>query len=128
MLEDQENNERIFEEGRDWIITSETEKTTVVSALYSFKNQFLTNSCVFFQSGAFVVLKSDFLNSTTDPPIWKIDGKALLQKYIPFVQDGKTLYKNTSVVRKCIFYIKLFYYLREITLISFLHTIISLIN
>lgn len=50
-----------------------------------------------FTSGAFVVLKNDFINSATDPPIWKIDGKALLQKYVPFVQDGKTLYKNTSV-------------------------------
>lgn len=49
-----------------------------------------------FSSGAFVVLKSDFSN-TDDPPIWKIDGKALLQKYIPYEQDGKTLYKNTSV-------------------------------
>lgn len=35
-----------------------------------------------------------------NPPVWKIDGKALLQKYIPFTQDGKTLYKNTSVVSK----------------------------
>lgn len=50
-----------------------------------------------FQSGAFVVLKSDF-NNGGDPPIWKIDGKALLQKYIPFQQDDKTYYKNTSVV------------------------------
>jgi hypothetical protein len=50
-----------------------------------------------FQSGAFVVLKTDFQNGG-DPPIWKIDGKALLQKYVPFEQDGKTLYKNTSTV------------------------------
>lgn len=50
-----------------------------------------------FQSGSFVVLKSDFHNSE-EPPIWKIDGKALLQKYAPFQRDGKTLYKNTSVV------------------------------
>jgi len=49
------------------------------------------------QSGAFVVLKTDFQNGG-DPPIWKIDGKALLQKYVPFEQDGKTLYKNTSTV------------------------------
>ncbi|XP_066992001.2 uncharacterized protein [Anabrus simplex] len=48
-----------------------------------------------FTSGAFVVLKTDFQNGG-DPPIWKIDGKALLQKYMPFEQDGKTLYKNTS--------------------------------
>uniref|UniRef100_A0A1B6MNH1 Uncharacterized protein n=1 Tax=Graphocephala atropunctata TaxID=36148 RepID=A0A1B6MNH1_9HEMI len=50
-----------------------------------------------FTSGAFVVLKSDATNLEADPPLWKIDGKALLQKYIPFQQDGKTLYKNTSV-------------------------------
>jgi len=50
-----------------------------------------------FTSGAFVVLKTDAENCDVDPPLWKIDGKALLQKYVPFEQDGKTLYKNTSV-------------------------------
>uniref|UniRef100_A0A1B6JKD4 Uncharacterized protein n=1 Tax=Homalodisca liturata TaxID=320908 RepID=A0A1B6JKD4_9HEMI len=50
-----------------------------------------------FTPGAFVVLKSDAANLEVDPPLWKIDGKALLQKYIPFQQDGKVLYKNTSV-------------------------------
>ncbi|XP_050537627.1 uncharacterized protein LOC126903495 [Daktulosphaira vitifoliae] len=49
-----------------------------------------------FTSGAFVVLKTDMIGDG-NPPVWKIDGKALLQKYIPFEQDGKTLYKNTSV-------------------------------
>jgi len=49
-----------------------------------------------FTSGAFVVLKTDMLGKG-NPPVWKIDGKALLQKYVPFTQDGKTLYKNTSV-------------------------------
>ncbi|XP_050432029.1 nucleolin-like [Adelges cooleyi] len=49
-----------------------------------------------FTSGAFVVLKTDMIGEG-NPPVWKIDGKALLQKYIPFEQDGKTLYKNTSV-------------------------------
>jgi len=44
-----------------------------------------------------------------NPPVWKIDGKALLQKYIPFKQDGKVLYKNTSVVS-----ILLSYYVMEI--------------
>ena len=42
-----------------------------------------------------MVLKTDF-QTKENPPIWKIDGKALLQKYIPFEKDGKTLYKNTS--------------------------------
>lgn len=49
-----------------------------------------------FSSGSFVVLKTD-LDGDNDPPLWKIDGKALLQKYIPFEQEGKIYYKNTSV-------------------------------
>ncbi|XP_026281397.1 uncharacterized protein LOC113208562 isoform X1 [Frankliniella occidentalis] len=48
-----------------------------------------------FTSGAFVVPKPDFHASRT-PAIWRIDGKALLQKYTHFEQDGQTLYKNTS--------------------------------
>ncbi|KAK6630993.1 hypothetical protein RUM44_003165 [Polyplax serrata] len=48
-----------------------------------------------FTNGSFVVLKADF-ESKDYPPLWKIDGKALLQKYIPFEQGNKTLYKNTS--------------------------------
>ena len=47
-------------------------------------------------SGAFLVSKSDLADKDTDPPLWRIDGKALLQKYIPFKDDeGKTLYRNT---------------------------------
>lgn len=51
-----------------------------------------------FTNGAFVVLKTDFENEG-EPIIWKIDGKALLQKYVPFKDEesSKTLYKNTSV-------------------------------
>lgn len=33
-----------------------------------------------------------------NPPIWKIDGKELLQKYISFNQNDKILYKNTRIV------------------------------
>lgn len=52
---------------------------------------------VFLQSGAFVVAKAD-VGQNTDPTLWRIDGKALLQKYLPFKEDGKTLYKSTSTV------------------------------
>ncbi|KAJ9589503.1 hypothetical protein L9F63_017288, partial [Diploptera punctata] len=72
----------------DNIVSCEATSTTGVPAV-------ATPTEKEFTSGAFVVLKTDFQNGG-DPPIWKIDGKALLQKYVPFEQDGKTLYKNTS--------------------------------
>ncbi|KYM91850.1 Glutamine and serine-rich protein 1 [Atta colombica] len=46
-----------------------------------------------FKSGEFVVIKTD-LNEEEDPPLWRIDGKTLLQKYQPFKSNGKTLYRN----------------------------------
>ncbi|XP_003426676.1 nucleolin isoform X2 [Nasonia vitripennis] len=48
-----------------------------------------------FTSGAFVVAKAD-VKGDKDPTLWRIDGKALLQKYLPFKEDDKTLYKSTS--------------------------------
>ncbi|XP_063978516.1 ABC transporter F family member 4-like [Diachasmimorpha longicaudata] len=48
-----------------------------------------------YTSGAFVVAKAD-VGGDIDPTLWRIDGKALLQKYLPFKQEGKTLYKSTS--------------------------------
>lgn len=48
-----------------------------------------------YTSGAFVVAKAD-MGKNTDPTLWRIDGKALLQKYLPFKEEGKTLYKSTS--------------------------------
>lgn len=37
------------------------------------------------------------------PCIWRIDGKALLQKYEPYEEDGKWRHKNTSVVNAKMF-------------------------
>ncbi|KAL1129186.1 hypothetical protein AAG570_013716 [Ranatra chinensis] len=52
---------------------------------------------LFLQPRSFVVLKTEF-DQGGDPPIWRIDGNSLLQKYMPFKEpDGTTLYKSTSV-------------------------------
>ncbi|CAK1556261.1 unnamed protein product [Leptosia nina] len=57
-----------------------------------------------FHSGNFVLLKSDVkwdgdtVISTLDQlNLWKIDGKALLQKFIPMESNGKILHKCTCV-------------------------------
>jgi len=44
------------------------------------------------------VIKTD-LNEEEDPPLWRIDGKTLLQKYQPFKSNGKTLYRNIPTVK-----------------------------
>lgn len=58
---------------------------------------FHNNRFCYFQSGSFLVLRTEAAN--VDPPLWKIDGKSLLQKYSAFMKDGKVLYKNTAEVR-----------------------------
>ncbi|XP_042226833.1 uncharacterized protein LOC121869531 isoform X2 [Homarus americanus] len=48
-----------------------------------------------FKSGDFVMSKKD-MDMMEHPPIWRIDGKSLLQKFQAFEKDGKTLYRNIS--------------------------------
>ncbi|KAF7270929.1 uncharacterized protein LOC143198790 [Rhynchophorus ferrugineus] len=52
-----------------------------------------------FATGSFVILKQDAQNidQNKHPCIWRIDGKALLQKYEAFDEDDKIRHKNTSV-------------------------------
>ncbi|XP_077290213.1 uncharacterized protein LOC143914008 isoform X1 [Arctopsyche grandis] len=57
-----------------------------------------------YHSGNFVLLKSDVkwdggavTSKLEDLFLWKIDGKALLQKYVPMASNGKTLHKCTCV-------------------------------
>ncbi|XP_018026953.1 uncharacterized protein LOC108682321 [Hyalella azteca] len=47
-----------------------------------------------FKSGDFVMAKKDA--ELENPPIWRIDGKSLLQKFQAFEKDGKVLYRNIS--------------------------------
>lgn len=82
---------------------------------------------LFLQSGSFVLAKADLVSnknktsskgksdveSSPYPTLWRIDGKALLQKFLPFEEDGKVLYKSTTTVCTSFFRIKnnIFYYL-----------------
>lgn len=52
-----------------------------------------------FATGSFVILKKDAQGGDPKkhPCIWRIDGKALLQKYEAFDEDDKVRHKNTSV-------------------------------
>ncbi|XP_026316896.1 protein bfr2 [Hyposmocoma kahamanoa] len=57
-----------------------------------------------FHSGNFVLLKSDVkwdgdtvISKLDELNLWKIDGKALLQKFIPMESNGKILHKCTCV-------------------------------
>uniref|UniRef100_A0A0A9X1Z6 Uncharacterized protein n=1 Tax=Lygus hesperus TaxID=30085 RepID=A0A0A9X1Z6_LYGHE len=50
-----------------------------------------------FRSGCFVVLKSDIDNGEEDYPVWKIDGKSLLQKFDRFKNEEETLFKGTTI-------------------------------
>jgi len=72
------------------------------------------------QSGSFVLAKADLesnknkednlsskgksdVESSNYPTLWRIDGKALLQKFLPFEEDGKILYKSTTTVSASFF-------------------------
>jgi len=52
-----------------------------------------------YSTGSFVILKKDAQvgDKKKQPCIWRIDGKALLQKYEPLTEDGKVKHKNTSI-------------------------------
>lgn len=52
-----------------------------------------------YATGSFVILKKDAQvgDPAKHPCIWRIDGKALLQKYEAFAEDGKVRHKNTSI-------------------------------
>lgn len=81
-------------------------------------------SSFFLQSGSFVLAKADLasnknktsskgksdVESSPYPTLWRIDGKALLQKFLPFEEDGKVLYKSTTTVCTLFFRIKNIFY------------------
>lgn len=50
-----------------------------------------------FKSGRFVLLKTDFDNKEENYPLWKIDGKSLLQKFDKFMHNNEELYKGTTI-------------------------------
>ncbi|KAL1517678.1 hypothetical protein ABEB36_001413 [Hypothenemus hampei] len=52
-----------------------------------------------YATGSFVILKKDAQGGdpSKHPVIWRIDGKALLQKYEAFDEDDRVRHKNTSI-------------------------------
>lgn len=49
-----------------------------------------------FKSGDFVVSRLEVFQDW--PPLWRVDGKTLLQKFEPFNNNGKTIYRSISTV------------------------------
>lgn len=49
-----------------------------------------------FKSGDFVVSRLELFQDW--PPIWRVDGKSLLQKFEPFHQNNKTIYRSITTV------------------------------
>lgn len=90
----------------------------IESIVNSFKMLSAIHVSLFFlQSGSFVLAKADLVSnknktsskgksdveSSPYPTLWRIDGKALLQKFLPFEEDGKVLYKSTTTVSTLFF-------------------------
>lgn len=50
-----------------------------------------------FKSGDFVVSRLEVFQEW--PPIWRVDGKSFLQKFEPFHNNGKTIYRSITTVR-----------------------------
>lgn len=72
---------------------------------YHYRYRYPSSPTLSFQSGNFVLLKTDVkwegddvVTKLKDLYLWKIDGKALLQKFVPVVSDGKIVHKCTCVV------------------------------
>lgn len=49
-----------------------------------------------FQSGDFIICRQEVLNDW--PALWRVDGKSLLQKFEPFQNDNKMIYRSISTV------------------------------
>lgn len=49
-----------------------------------------------FQSGDFIISRQDVLLDW--PAIWRVDSKTLLQKFEPFQNSNKTVYRSLSTV------------------------------
>lgn len=49
-----------------------------------------------FKFGDFIVSRLDVFQEW--PPIWRVDGKTLLQKFEPFHNNNKTIYRSISTV------------------------------
>ncbi|XP_028133892.1 uncharacterized protein LOC114329078 [Diabrotica virgifera virgifera] len=112
--EDEDDDDYSAEEDEDEEIKEETEKVknsgtkatsgttgSPVPAVRQMGNRKFIPKTLYsedYTTGSFVILKKDAEGDASKHPcIWRIDGKALLQKYEAYDEDGKVRHKNTSI-------------------------------
>ncbi|KAF5286099.1 hypothetical protein FQA39_LY16446 [Lamprigera yunnana] len=95
--EDVDDEEDLEEEEEEEEDDDDDENTEAGSNKSGSKKSNSNNSD--FVNGGFLILKKDAEvgNHNKKPCLWRIDGKALLQKYEPFEETGQVLHRNTSI-------------------------------
>ncbi|XP_072376460.1 uncharacterized protein [Diabrotica undecimpunctata] len=103
---DDDEDEEAFKEKPEKVENSETKATSAttnsqIQAVRPIGNRKFIPKTLYsedYTTGSFVILKKDAEGDASKHPcIWRIDGKALLQKYEAYDEDGKVRHKNTSI-------------------------------
>ncbi|KAK4873374.1 hypothetical protein RN001_015403 [Aquatica leii] len=98
---EQQQKEELEEEEEEEDIEEEEEEDEDESADSQTNNKTSTKKSTSkgsdFVNGSFLILKKDAEAGNKNLCLWRIDGKALLQKYESFEEDGQVRHRNTSI-------------------------------